>query len=225
MHDGAPSAAACVIVNVLPPAVIVAVRDVAAVLAATVNATVPLPVPDAPPVMLTQDALSVAAVHAQLFAEAVNAMEPAPPAAGRFCSEGEIEKVHAAGAAACVTVNVLPAMLMVPLRLEPVLASTRYSIDPLPLPDAPDVMVSQLAAAAALQVQPDPAVTRIVPVAPSAPKLVVEGEMVKAHGSGVGAGAGAGGGDGGAGDGDGVGAGAGAGAGTGGAGAGVAAAC
>src|SRR4029078_885754 len=86
---------------------------------------------------------------------------------------------------------------------------------PLPLPDPPDVIVSQLAAAAALQVQPDPAVTRIIPVAQSAPTLLAEGEMVKAHGSGVGVGAGAGGGDGGAGDGDGVGAGAGAGAGTG----------
>ena len=125
MHDGAPSAAACVIVNVRPPAVIVAVRDVAAVLAATVNPTVPLPAPVAPPVMLTQDALSVAAVHAQLFADAVSAIEPVPPAAGRFCAEGEIEKVHAAGAAACVTVNVLPATLMVPVRLAALLASTR----------------------------------------------------------------------------------------------------
>jgi hypothetical protein len=225
VHVGAASAAACVIVKVRPPAVTVAVRVVAAVFAATANATVPLPAPEAPPVMLTQDALSVAAVHAQLSAEAVSAMEPVPPEAGRFCAEGEIEKVHATGAAACVTVNVLPATMMVPLRLVPELASTRYSTDPLPLPDAPDVMVSQLVAAAAVQVQPDPATTRIVPVDASGTTLLLDGEMLKAHGSGVGEGAGAGGG--GAGAGAGVGAGVGGGAGTGGAGAGagVAAAC
>ena len=69
------------------------------VLAATVNLTVPLPVPDCPAVMLIQDAL-VVAVHAQLAADEVTAIDPDPPAAARLWLAGEIENAQAGGGAA-----------------------------------------------------------------------------------------------------------------------------
>jgi hypothetical protein len=59
--------------------VIVALRDAVLVLAAAVNATVPLPVPLAPPVTVSHAALLVA-VHAQP-APAVTPTEPVAPAA------------------------------------------------------------------------------------------------------------------------------------------------
>jgi hypothetical protein len=99
---------------------------------------------------------------------------------------------------------------MVALRAAPVFAATRYSTEPLPLPDAPDVIVSQLAFPVAVQAQPDPAVTLIVPVDPSEPTLTLVGEMVNTHwtgGGGVGDGVGAGGAGSGAGAGVGIGSG------------------
>ena len=69
------------------------------VLAATVNLTVPFPVPDCPAVMLIQDAL-VVAVHAQPAADEVTAIDPDPPPAARLWLVGEIEKVQAGGGAA-----------------------------------------------------------------------------------------------------------------------------
>jgi hypothetical protein len=96
---GGGGAAACVIVNVFPAAAIVAVRALLPVLAATVNLTLLLPVPDCPAVMLIQGAL-VVAVHAQVVADAVTAIEPDPPAAATLCAVGEIENVHAGGGAA-----------------------------------------------------------------------------------------------------------------------------
>jgi hypothetical protein len=76
----------------------------------------------------------------------------------------------------------------------------------LPLPDPPDVIVSQLAFSVAVHAQPDPAVTLIVPADPSEPTLLLVGEMLNTHAAG----------------GEGVGVGSGMGAGT---GFGVAAAC
>ena len=101
--------------------------------------------------------------------------------------------------------NVFPATVMVALRAAPPFAATRYSTEPLPLPDSPDVMVSQLAFPVAVHAQPDPAVTVIVPLDPSEPTLSLDGEMLNTQG--------AGGGGGGAGDGAGVGSGVGAGSG------------
>ena len=46
------------------------------------------------------------------------------------------------GAAACVTVNVLPPMVSVPVRLAPVLAAAEKVTTPLVVPLAPDVTVS-----------------------------------------------------------------------------------
>jgi hypothetical protein len=111
--------------NVRPAATIDPVRGVVAVFAATVNATVPLPVPELPVPMLIQGAV-VVAVHAQLFTEAVTAIDPEPPPSPTFCDEGEMEKVQAGGgAAAWLTVKVLPAAVMVAVLAEPTLAATR----------------------------------------------------------------------------------------------------
>ena len=76
MH-GAAGAAACDTVNVCPAAVIVPLRALPE-LAATVNAIVPLPVPDAPLEMVIHAAFDEA-VHAHVVAEAVTVMEPEPP--------------------------------------------------------------------------------------------------------------------------------------------------
>ena len=68
--------------------------------------------PLAPAVIVAQLALLVA-VHAQPVA-AVTATVPVPAAAVTFADAGEIVGVQ--GAAACVTVNVLPPTVSVPVR-------------------------------------------------------------------------------------------------------------
>ena len=121
---GGGGASSCVTVNVFPPAAIVALRTLP-VLTATVNATVPLPVPDCPAVTVIQGAL-VVAVHAHVFADEVIAIEPTPPTAPKNSDVGEIENVHAGGgAAACAMVKVFPATVSVPLRAAPAFAATR----------------------------------------------------------------------------------------------------
>ena len=72
-------AAACVTVKVCPPTLIEAVREVVALLAATLNDTVPLPVPLGAPLRVSQLALLVA-LHAHP-APAVTLKELAPPPA------------------------------------------------------------------------------------------------------------------------------------------------
>ncbi len=110
--------------NVLPAATMVADRVEAVVLAATVKATVPLPVPDCPDVTVIHEVL-VDAVHAQEPAEAVTANEPDAPGSPTFCEAGEIENVHAGGgAAACESVNVLPATAIAAVRAPPLLLDT-----------------------------------------------------------------------------------------------------
>jgi hypothetical protein len=88
-------------VNVCPPTVMVPARGVEVVFAATVNVTVPLPDPLAPPVTLIQLALLVA-VQAHADPAAIE-IEPLPPDAGTDCEAGEMAYEHATVAAACVT--------------------------------------------------------------------------------------------------------------------------
>ena len=71
-----------------------------------------MPLPVAPVLMVIHVAL-LAAVHAQPVA-AVTVTAPAPAADVRPADAGEI--VGAQGAAACVTVNVLPPIVSVPVR-------------------------------------------------------------------------------------------------------------
>jgi len=75
-------------------------------LASTLNCTLPLPDPDAPPVIVTQPT-PLEAVHVQVKADAVTATVPLPPVASNVWLSGEIENVHGGGgAAACDTLKV-----------------------------------------------------------------------------------------------------------------------
>jgi len=95
--------------------------------AATMNATAPLPVPVAPPVTVSQPAL-LDAVQVQCGALETVTFGPAPPAVDAVNVVGEIAKTQASGVgvatAACVTLNVCPAIVSVPVRAGPVLAAT-----------------------------------------------------------------------------------------------------
>jgi len=107
---GAP---ACVTVIVCPAIVIVPVRLLVSVLAATLYDTLPFPVPLAPAVIVIHGAV-LAAVHAHDAAFAVTATVPAPPAAVGELAVGEMVVLQTT--AACVTVNVCPPALIVAVR-------------------------------------------------------------------------------------------------------------
>jgi len=172
--DGVHAAAACVTVNVAPAIVSVPVRLEATGFAAMSNVAEPLPDPVAPPVSVIQAAL-LAAVHAQPVAR-VTVLLPLPPAAENDCVVGEIDAVH--GAAACVTVNVAPAIVSVPVRLDAtVFAATLKPTVPLPEPVAPLVNVIQAALLAAVHAHPVAAVTLLLPVPAAAVKDCVVGEI------------------------------------------------
>ena len=82
-------------------------------------------------------------------------------------------------AAACVTVNVVPAIVSVPVRpVVTVFGATLKPTLPLPLPVAPLVTVIQLALLAADQAQPDPAETVLDPVPPLAVNDPLVGEAL-----------------------------------------------
>ena len=68
--------------------------------------------------------------------------------------------------ACCVTVNVCPAIVTVPVRvvLACMLPSTLNATEPFPVPLAPDVTVIQAALLLAVHAQPVPADTVTVPV-------------------------------------------------------------
>ena len=81
----ASEAAACVTVKLCPAIVSVPLRGLMLLLAAALNATVPLPLPLAPLVTVSHDVLLLTPVHAQP-AGVVTAVEPVPPPAGTDCS-------------------------------------------------------------------------------------------------------------------------------------------
>jgi len=116
--------------------------------------TVPLPVPLAPLVIVIQ-ASEVVAVQGQLW-PAVTLMLKFPPCRSNECDVELMENVHAV---ACVTVNVLPAIVSVPVRTKPELTAAENVTVPFPLPLAPAVIVSHVALLAAVHAQPAPAVT------------------------------------------------------------------
>jgi hypothetical protein len=167
-------------VNVCPAMVAVPVRAVVEVLAATVIATVPLPLPLAPLVIVSHEALLVA-VHAQPV-RLVTATLAAWPAASALVDPGLIAYVQAA--AAWVTVNVCPAMLSVPVREDvAVFALAEKFTVPLPLPDAPAVIVSQDAPLVAVHAHPAAALTPTEPVAAAAPTDAEGADSVGAQGA------------------------------------------
>ncbi len=91
-----------------------AVRPVVPVLAAALYATAPEPVPLAPDVTVSHDALLLA-VHPQPLV-AVIVTEPVPPADGSDWLFAE--SAYEQESAACVTVNVTPAIVIVPVRAD-----------------------------------------------------------------------------------------------------------
>jgi hypothetical protein len=134
----------CVTVNVCPPIVSVPVRLLALVLAATLYVTVPLPVVDAPAVIVNHAALLVA-VHAKSVAFAVTAtVLPVAPVTVAVSVAGA--SVTLPVIPLCVTVNVCPPIVSVPVRLFTLgFAATVYVTVPLPVVDAPAVIVNQAA--------------------------------------------------------------------------------
>jgi hypothetical protein len=117
VHDGPAS----VTVNDFPAIVSVAARDRALVLAVTLKASVPDPVPGAPPEIVTHAAL-LDAVQLQP-ADVVTVTVPLPPAAANAWLVGEIVNTH--DVEGWVTVNVFPAIVIVPVRdVVPVFGAT-----------------------------------------------------------------------------------------------------
>ena len=80
-----------------------------------------------------------------------------------------------------LTVKVDPAIVSVPVRAPPVLASTVYLTVPLPVPLLPLVMVIQFAPVVAVHGQPDGVVTVTSPLPPSFGNDSLVGEMVNVH--------------------------------------------
>jgi hypothetical protein len=175
-------------VNVWPATVKVPLRA-APVFAATENAVVPEPVPDAPEVITIHPAPD-AAVQAHVGAEAVTPTDPEPPVSATFWLDGAMENVHGGGgggggAAACVTLNVLPPALIVADRSAPVLDATLNATVPLPVPDAPAVTVNHAAEDEAVQahVAAD-AVTLNDPLPAASENAWLAAEIENVHGAG-----------------------------------------
>lgn len=160
--QGAP---ASVTVKMLPAIVSVPVRALAALFAAALKLTVPLPDPLAPAVTVIHPLL-LAAVHAHP-AGAFTVAVPVPPPEPMLCAEGEIVSVQTTPA--CVTVKVAPAIVSVPVRAAvDVLPATLNATVPFPVPAAPAVTVIQEALLEAVHAHPVPAVTEALPLPPAA---------------------------------------------------------
>ena len=138
--------------------------------AATVNVTVPPPLPLAPDVIVNHAGLLVA--------------DGGPRAAGhrrdrdsRACAPGRADRLIlrcdrvTQGAAACVTVKVCSAIVSVPVRCwTTAFAATVNVTVPPPLPLAPDVIVNHASLLTAVHAQPAIVVTvTVVPAPPDAP--------------------------------------------------------
>ncbi len=127
----------------------------------------PLPVPDEPDEIVTQDALLAAVQLHPLVALTVT--DPVPPLLVNDWPAGEIPNEHGGGAAAWLIVKDCPAIVSVAERAMPVFGETTNETVPLPVPDAPDVIVTQDAPLAAVQLQPFEAVTETDPLPPLSP--------------------------------------------------------
>jgi hypothetical protein len=170
------------------------------VLDATLNVTVPFPVPLVRPVSKIHDAFeltlqshddSVVTEIELLFA----------PDTGTVTSLGEVVMLHVVGevggktgkvgggrrpatAASCVTFNVWPAMAIDAERVVvPAFDATVYVTPPGPVPAVPPVTTTQAASDRALQAQPVVAVTAIVPLPPAAETVCSVGESSKRQGA------------------------------------------
>jgi hypothetical protein len=79
--------------------------------------------------------------------------------------------------AACATTNVWPAIVKAPLLAPPLLDWTVNATRPEPIPDAPELIATQVAAGTAVHEQSLAVVTVTCPVAPSAPTDCDLGEI------------------------------------------------
>ena len=137
----------CVIVTVWPPMLTVPEREDDVPLAAAVIVSVPLPVVVVLGTVRNDELL--VAFHEQAEVLAVTAIDTVPPPLLAFDVVGETETEQPLGAsvsgAACEKATVLSLTTMLAARAAPVLAATLYATVPLPVPDAPDVIVMKLA--------------------------------------------------------------------------------
>jgi hypothetical protein len=151
-----------VTVNVSPAMVNVPVRS-PPVFAATLNVTVPLPLPLEPVVTVIQLAL-LTAVQAQPDCVVTATGPPVPPEALNVWLVGAMAYVHVV----CEIVTVCPATVRLPVRAPPVFGWTEYVTLPPPVLLAPLRIVTQFTWLAAVHAQPDDVDTEIgVPVPPA----------------------------------------------------------
>ena len=130
--------------------------------------------PELPALMVSHAALLVA-VQPQP-ATAVTVMVPLPALAAGLAEVGVMVEVQ--GTPACVTVNVRPPAVSVPVRgAVLVFAAMVYATEPLPLPDAPELIVIHAALLVAVHAQPAGAVTFVEPLPPPAPTDWLPGEI------------------------------------------------
>jgi hypothetical protein len=165
----------CCTVNVCPPAVMAPLRA-GPEFAATVNRTWPSPVPLVGGVRVIHETVD-AADHAQPLAVRTSNV-PCPPLSSMLALVGDSVKVQPWP---WVSVKVRPAIASVALRPGPLVAAALYWTSPLPVPAAPEVIVSHDVLLDAVQLQPAPAVTVILPAPPPDPTDAVSGAIVNAH--------------------------------------------
>ena len=162
--------------KVFPAIVTVPVRFAPELFVATMKEAVPLPFPG-PALITATHATLLTVVHAHVD-PVVTVLLPEPPAEVNDRVVGEMDMVHPVGAL-CVTANVVPAIVRLPVRLVvPVLAATLNPTVPEPEPDAPLVRVIQEVLLLADQAHPDAAVTVLLPVPPSSANVAVVGETL-----------------------------------------------
>jgi hypothetical protein len=175
-------AAAWSIVTVWPPTVTEPERVEVVVFSATSNVRVALPEPLAGDVSAIHES-PADAVHGHDESDAVSDTLPLTPPAGASTVDGDTENAQVTAAAAWETVTLWPAITSVPVRGEvSELATAEYWTVPLPLPLAPEGIVSHPASLAAVHAQPSPADTLIEPLPPPAPTDSLVLESVNVHG-------------------------------------------
>ena len=169
----------CVMVTACPPIVIAPLRGDVDVFAVTEYVTVPFPEPLAPPVIVIQEALSVA-VHPQPFPAAMARLD-VPEAADMVTLVGDGVIVQGA---LCVMVTACPPIVIAPLRNDvDVFAVTEYVTVPFPEPLAPPVIVIQEASSVAVHPQPLPAATATLDVPAAADMVTLVGDGVIVQGA------------------------------------------
>ena len=123
-----------------------------------------MPVPLAPEVIVSQ-ATGLVELQSQPAEAVTESVFVAPPAGADWKSGMTLNEHDPAG---CVTVNVWPAMVRVPVRAAPVVfAAAEKLTRPFPVPDAPVVIVNHVALLVAVHVQPLVEVTVIEPEPPT----------------------------------------------------------